>query len=117
MRARIEARSRAYCSSDNRSAGVSRAAISDSVGNSQQTQGWRGFARALGKPALNLVPRHRAVARIIVRLTVHHFLPHRTPDLHGGVAEFALDRVGAVMPGTAFDHIDRGAGYQPQHVA
>src|SRR5258706_1351553 len=103
MRARIDGRARAYSSRESRSAALRGCAMpgSDAVGDAEQPQ-WRGrLAFRRREPAFNLVPLHRAIARVKIGLCGVHLPDHRSRDLHPGLAVLALDRIALIMPRAA----------------
>src|SRR5580704_430744 len=115
---RNRARSVAYCSRVRRSERASFFTSNprQSVSHPEQRQGMRGRG-AVSQAAFDLMPRHRAIARVEVRPARLNALHDRLADLHGDVAKLALDPVGAIVAGTALDRLHRRTGNQLQHVA
>ena len=72
-----------------------------------------GFFQA----ALDLVPRHRAVAAVVVWIRVLDTGHHRPADLHRGGAIFLLHSVSTVVSGAALDDVNRGIGHELEHIS
>src|SRR3989337_1670269 len=66
---------------------------------------------------LDLMPRHGAIAGIMIRARVAHATKHRTADLHRHVAKFFFDAISTVVARAALDRIDLRLWHQHQHVA
>ena len=68
-------------------------------------------------PFLDLRARHRAIADVMFGLGLFHLVHDRAADFCRYFVRLSLDRVGAVVSGTAFDHINRRVRDQRKHVA
>src|SRR5882762_4631157 len=120
-RVRNAGRSRAYCSSGMRSlaASLSMSAscgASDAIRDPQQPQRMLGCTR-LREAARDLLPRHGAVAGVMIGLRALDPLHHRAPDPDRSGAKLALHTVGAVMPRAALDGVEAGAWHEPHEIA
>src|SRR5271165_4050436 len=113
LRSRL--RSAAYCSRLIRSRRAN-FCILQAVGHSEQRHGMRRRA-PVSQAAFYLVARHRTVARIIIRAARGNALNDRPADLHGGVAKLSFDAIGAVVPRTALDRLDRRLRNELEDVA
>src|SRR5688572_14675568 len=121
-RLRKASRSRAYCSRDIRSAGESRRFSrfirdpSDAIGLAQQRQRMPRLPR-IPEPGRDLVPGHGTVAGQPSTGEGGDALRDRAPDLHRRGMELALDRIGAIVAGTALDRRQLRGGDEREQVA
>src|SRR5690606_3455427 len=67
--------------------------------------------------ALDLVARHRAVARVIAGLPCLDSLNDGPADFHRSGPKLLLDGVRAVVTGAPLDDFDRGVRNELEHVA
>src|ERR1700733_14851940 len=118
-RVRNAGRSRAYCSSVSRSAGVRlfvAAMTLESISDAQQPQRvLRGAP--VRQAACDLLAGHRAVAAVVIALRRLHALHHRAADPDRGGAKALLYAVGAVVPGATLDRLNPCACFKVEGVA
>src|SRR6187431_1156527 len=77
----------------------------------------RESGRIRRKPAVDLMARHRTVARVMIRVGLRDSRNDRLADLYGSSPVFLLHRVGAVVAGATLDHLNRRLGHELEHVA